>query len=168
MSASQALPEPLDLSHHLSRSTRNRQASSIKQFYKYFAIPGIAQLAGGQYSFQRYPHSQLRRPVTAPMVISIRSINTNATPLQDCQTQIISHTTRLKPKLPCQIDGHLGPMTPYNHPPLEASQRSTIPLQTRDCSCQSSQTQPMSFAKSTWSRHYSMAQLRDILPCTNS
>lgn len=40
-------PEPKDLSHHLSRSTRSREASSIKQFYKYFAIPGIGQLAGG-------------------------------------------------------------------------------------------------------------------------
>lgn len=40
-------PEPKDLSHHLSRATRSREASSIKQFYKYFAIPGIGQLAGG-------------------------------------------------------------------------------------------------------------------------
>jgi site-specific recombinase XerD len=43
------LPDPVDLSHHLSRSTRAREASSVKQFYKYFAIPGIAQLAGGIY-----------------------------------------------------------------------------------------------------------------------
>jgi hypothetical protein len=42
-----SFPDPVDLSHHLSRSTRARQASSIKQFYKYFTIPGIAQLAGG-------------------------------------------------------------------------------------------------------------------------
>jgi hypothetical protein len=42
-----SFPDPIDLSHHLSRSTRARQASSIKQFYKYFTIPGIAQLAGG-------------------------------------------------------------------------------------------------------------------------
>lgn len=41
------LPKPVDLSHHLSRSTKAREASSIKQFYKYFMIPGIAQLAGG-------------------------------------------------------------------------------------------------------------------------
>jgi site-specific recombinase XerD len=44
------LPEPKDLSHHLSRSTRNRTASSVKKFYKYFAIPGIGQLGGGKYS----------------------------------------------------------------------------------------------------------------------
>jgi hypothetical protein len=42
-----SFPEPIDLSHHLSRSTKAREASSIKQFYKYFSIPGIAQLAGG-------------------------------------------------------------------------------------------------------------------------
>lgn len=40
-------PQPKDLSHHLSRATKSREASSIKQFYKYFAIPGIGQLAGG-------------------------------------------------------------------------------------------------------------------------
>jgi site-specific recombinase XerD len=42
-----SFPSPVDLSHHLSRSTKAREASSIKQFYKYFTIPGIAQLAGG-------------------------------------------------------------------------------------------------------------------------
>jgi hypothetical protein len=42
-----SFPEPVDFTHHLSRSTRAREASSVKQFYKYFAIPGIAQLAGG-------------------------------------------------------------------------------------------------------------------------
>jgi hypothetical protein len=41
--------EPKDLSHHLSRSTKARQLSNIKQFYKYFAIPGIGQLAGGTF-----------------------------------------------------------------------------------------------------------------------
>lgn len=43
-------PEPVDLTHHLSRSTRAREASSVKQFYKYFTIPGIAQLAGGMHT----------------------------------------------------------------------------------------------------------------------
>ena len=41
------LEPPLDLSHHLSRVTKNRQPSKIKDFYKYFAIPGIGNLAGG-------------------------------------------------------------------------------------------------------------------------
>ena len=38
---------PVDLSHHYSRITKNRNVSSIKDFYKYFAIPGIGNLAGG-------------------------------------------------------------------------------------------------------------------------
>ncbi len=39
---------PVDLSHHYSRVTKNRVASSIKDFYKYFSIPGIGNLAGGE------------------------------------------------------------------------------------------------------------------------
>jgi site-specific recombinase XerD len=50
------LPHPKDLYHHLSRSTRARQLSSIKQFYKYFAIPGIGQLAGGEHIFLDINH----------------------------------------------------------------------------------------------------------------
>lgn len=38
---------PLDFSYHFSRVTKNRKESSVKQFYKYFQIPGIANLAGG-------------------------------------------------------------------------------------------------------------------------
>ncbi len=41
------LAPPADLSHHFSRVTRHRVASKIKDFYKYFAIPGIGNLAGG-------------------------------------------------------------------------------------------------------------------------
>lgn len=44
----ESFPQPIDLSHHLSRSTKAREQSSVKKFYKYFSIPGIAQLAGGQ------------------------------------------------------------------------------------------------------------------------
>lgn len=45
-----ALPPPRDLSHHFSYVTKNRQASSVKGFYKYYAIPGIHNLAGGMWS----------------------------------------------------------------------------------------------------------------------
>ena len=45
-----SFPDPIDLSHYLSRSTKAREASSVKKFYKYFQIPGIAQLAGGMRS----------------------------------------------------------------------------------------------------------------------
>lgn len=39
---------PLDLSHHFSCATRSREQSSVKKFYKYFQIPGIHNLAGGE------------------------------------------------------------------------------------------------------------------------
>jgi hypothetical protein len=42
------LAPPLDLSHHFSRITKKRLPSKIKDFYKYFSIPGIGNLAGGE------------------------------------------------------------------------------------------------------------------------
>lgn len=39
---------PLDFSYHFSRVTAKRSMSSVKQFYKYFQIPGIGNLAGGK------------------------------------------------------------------------------------------------------------------------
>jgi hypothetical protein len=42
------LDPPLDLSHHFSRVTKNRLPSRVKDFYKYFTIPGIGNLAGGE------------------------------------------------------------------------------------------------------------------------
>jgi hypothetical protein len=41
---------PMDLSHHYSRVTKSREESRMKEFYKYFMIPGIANLAGGKSS----------------------------------------------------------------------------------------------------------------------
>jgi len=41
---------PVDLSHHYSRVTKNREESRMKEFYKYFMIPGIGNLAGGKSS----------------------------------------------------------------------------------------------------------------------
>ena len=40
---------PLDLAHHFSRTTRNRVPSAMKQYYKFFQIPGVGNLAGGGY-----------------------------------------------------------------------------------------------------------------------
>jgi len=60
------LPDPVDLSHHLSRSTRLREASEIKRFYKYFSIPGIAQLAGGLPSDKYFPYDTLEASVARP------------------------------------------------------------------------------------------------------
>lgn len=44
------LSPPLDLSHHFSSVTKRREASETKSLYKYFFIPGIANLAGGAFS----------------------------------------------------------------------------------------------------------------------
>ncbi len=40
---------PIDLSHHYSETTKRRVASKIKEYYKYFKIPGIGNLAGGAF-----------------------------------------------------------------------------------------------------------------------
>lgn len=42
-----ALSPPQDLSRFYSRTSQRRHPSEIKRFYKYFAIPGIQNLAGG-------------------------------------------------------------------------------------------------------------------------
>ena len=59
-------PAPKDLTHHLSRNTKARQASSIKQFYKYFMIPGIGQLAGGLPNNYYFPFDTLEAKVARP------------------------------------------------------------------------------------------------------
>lgn len=77
-----SFPAPVDLSHHLSRSTRAREASRVKRFYKYFSIPGISQLAGGKHD-SLVPHG-------------VKDVL--AYTLQACPTTSISHTTLSKPK----------------------------------------------------------------------
>ena len=52
LDASHERPLPIDLSHHYSKTTKNRNASAVKRFYKYFQIPNIGNLAGGT-----LPHS---------------------------------------------------------------------------------------------------------------
>jgi DNA-binding transcriptional MocR family regulator len=67
MSASSApLPEPVDLTHHLSRTTKNRVQSNVKAFYKYFMIPGIGQLAGGLPNPGYFPYDTLEAQVALP------------------------------------------------------------------------------------------------------
>jgi hypothetical protein len=46
-------PEPIDLSHHLTAMTRNREVGNMKRFYKYFIIPDIQNIAGGE----SHPHA---------------------------------------------------------------------------------------------------------------
>ncbi|KAK3073788.1 hypothetical protein LTR53_004312 [Teratosphaeriaceae sp. CCFEE 6253] len=59
-------PPPKDLSHHLSRNTKSREASSMKAFYKYFSIPGIGQLAGGLPNNYYFPFDTLEAKVARP------------------------------------------------------------------------------------------------------
>ncbi|BDD61347.1 hypothetical protein MPDQ_002173 [Monascus purpureus] len=61
-----ALPPPRDLSHHFSYVTKNRQASSVKGFYKYYAIPGIHNLAGGLPHVSYFPYDALEGVVAHP------------------------------------------------------------------------------------------------------
>lgn len=57
---------PKDLSHHLSRNAKSRAPSSIKSFYKYFAIPGIGQLAGGLPNQYYFPFDTLEAKTALP------------------------------------------------------------------------------------------------------
>ncbi|TVY51850.1 Aromatic amino acid aminotransferase [Lachnellula cervina] len=57
---------PLDLSHHFSRVTAARQESKIKEFYKYFQIPGIGNLAGGLPNESFFPYDTLEAQIAQP------------------------------------------------------------------------------------------------------
>ena len=95
----ESFPEPIDLSHHLSRSTKAREASSVKRFYKYFSIPGIAQLAGGE------SHS-----LVGPSGILWLTA-------QGYQTTSTFPTTPSKPESPTPTDGSPRPTSPSTRPP---------------------------------------------------
>ena len=58
-------PPPVDISHHYSKTTKNRNVSSVKDFYKYFRIPGVANLAGGLPNHNYFPFDTLEGS-TAP------------------------------------------------------------------------------------------------------
>ncbi|OJD13353.1 hypothetical protein AJ78_06188 [Emergomyces pasteurianus Ep9510] len=57
---------PVDLSHHFSVAARNRMGSDVKKFYKYFAIPGIHNLAGGLPHSSYFPYDTLEASVALP------------------------------------------------------------------------------------------------------
>lgn len=57
---------PLDFSHHYSRVTAARQASTVKQFYKYFQIPGMGNLAGGLPNAALFPFDTLEAQIAQP------------------------------------------------------------------------------------------------------
>lgn len=57
---------PLDLSYHFSRVTAAREESKLKQFYKYFQIPGIGNLAGGLPNAAFFPYDTLEAQIAQP------------------------------------------------------------------------------------------------------
>ncbi|KAH8702094.1 aromatic amino acid aminotransferase [Talaromyces proteolyticus] len=57
---------PLDLSHYFSDVTKNRQASDVKRFYKYFALPGMHNLAGGLPHMSYFPFDTLEASAAHP------------------------------------------------------------------------------------------------------
>ncbi|KAI1636404.1 pyridoxal phosphate-dependent transferase [Biscogniauxia mediterranea] len=59
-------PLPKDLSHLYSDVTKARVPSSMKQYYKYFQIPGISNLAGGLPNAQFFPFDTLEAQTAKP------------------------------------------------------------------------------------------------------
>ncbi|UNI18978.1 hypothetical protein JDV02_005204 [Purpureocillium takamizusanense] len=57
---------PLDLSHHLSQVTKNRTPSSIKNYYRFFKISGIGNLASGLPNASYFPFDTLEAEVAHP------------------------------------------------------------------------------------------------------
>ncbi|KAH9901988.1 aromatic amino acid aminotransferase [Xylariomycetidae sp. FL2044] len=64
--ADMAKPEPKDMAHHYSDVSKNRKPSSMKEYYRYFFIPGIAQLAGGLPNSQYFPFDTLEAQTAKP------------------------------------------------------------------------------------------------------
>ncbi|KAI1076286.1 aromatic amino acid aminotransferase [Whalleya microplaca] len=64
--AETAKPPPKDMTHHFSDVTKARAPSKMKEFYKYFAIPGIGQLAGGLPNAQLFPFDTLEAQTARP------------------------------------------------------------------------------------------------------
>ncbi|CAL5871252.1 uncharacterized protein PFLUO_LOCUS5500 [Penicillium psychrofluorescens] len=62
---------PVDLSHHFSSVSRNRNASAVKEFYKYFAIPGIVNFAAGQPHPSYFPYDTLEANVALPQRFNV-------------------------------------------------------------------------------------------------
>ncbi|KAI9682421.1 MAG: hypothetical protein M1829_000213 [Trizodia sp. TS-e1964] len=57
---------PLDLSHHYSHTTCARKPSQIKDFYRYFAIPNIDNLAAGMPHAELFPFDTLEAQIALP------------------------------------------------------------------------------------------------------
>ncbi|KAJ9148243.1 Aromatic amino acid aminotransferase [Pleurostoma richardsiae] len=65
-SASMAKPKPKDLSHLYSEVTKHRTPSKMKEYYKFFQIPGIGNLSGGLPNVQFFPFDTLEAQTAKP------------------------------------------------------------------------------------------------------
>lgn len=81
-------PEPVDLSHLYSKVTTNRTTSNVKDFYKYFGIPGIGNLAGGLPNNNYFPFDTLEAAAALPQ----RFIPTPNNPV-DSPSDLLSKAT---------------------------------------------------------------------------
>ncbi|EED17873.1 aromatic amino acid aminotransferase, putative [Talaromyces stipitatus ATCC 10500] len=61
-----SLHPPLDLSHHFSQTTKNRQSSNVKGLYKWFQIPGMQNVAGGLPHESYFPYDTLEAAAARP------------------------------------------------------------------------------------------------------
>ncbi|ORY71627.1 aromatic amino acid aminotransferase [Pseudomassariella vexata] len=59
-------PEPKDMSHYYSDVTKARIPSKMKEYYKYFLIPGIGNLAGGLPNARFFPFDTLEAQTAKP------------------------------------------------------------------------------------------------------
>ncbi|EHA55358.1 aromatic amino acid aminotransferase [Pyricularia oryzae 70-15] len=59
-------PLPRDLSHYYSQTTKNRKPSQVKEFYKFFQIPGIVNFAGGLPNLRFFPFDTLEAQTAKP------------------------------------------------------------------------------------------------------
>ncbi|KAI9683221.1 MAG: hypothetical protein M1822_006086 [Bathelium mastoideum] len=131
------LPEPKDLTHHLSQVTRNRVASSMKQFYQYFMLPGIGQFAGGLPNAYYFPFDTLEaksalpnrwkptpnKPVDPPYEqlasTSLASDSTTEKPEPTSSNVVVPHfSSEVDPLRKIDLDTALQYGTAQGYPPM--------------------------------------------------
>ncbi|KAI1170307.1 pyridoxal phosphate-dependent transferase [Nemania sp. FL0916] len=64
--ADMAKPAPKDMSHHFSDVSMAREPNALKKFYRFFAIPGIGNFAGGLPNAQFFPFDTLEAQSAHP------------------------------------------------------------------------------------------------------
>ncbi|KAB8234760.1 putative aromatic amino acid aminotransferase [Aspergillus alliaceus] len=121
---------PVDLSHHFASTTKRREASGIKELYKYFFIPGIANLAGGLPNAAYFPYDTLEARVATPQRFQPSNIDPTKQSGNDTKSSrrlIIpreSHTTNLQEKIDITTALQYG--TAEGLPPLASFVRQFV------------------------------------------